>query len=188
MSLILFNKPYGVMSQFSTHESRATLADYVPHPDIYPAGRLDADSEGLMLLTNNGKLQHEISHPESKKQKTYLAQVEGIASVAQLKRLREPLGLGDFTTIGCHAARIETPIWLWERQPPVRTRAQIPTSWLVIRLVEGKNRQVRRMTAAVGLPTLRLIRSSIGPFSLANHPLMPGEWLDVGEDAWHTVK
>lgn len=187
MSLILFNKPHGVMSQFSAHASRATLADFLPHPDIYPAGRLDADSEGLMLLTNNGKLQHEISHPENKKQKTYLVQVEGMASAAQMKQLREPLDLGDFTTLGCRAARIETPNWLWERRPPVRVGAQIPTCWLAISLIEGKNRQVRRMTAAVGLPTLRLVRSSIGPFSLATHPLMPGEWLDVGEDAWHKV-
>ena len=141
-----------------------------------------------MLLTDNGKLQHEISHPESKKQKTYLAQVEGIATPAQLARLQTPLDLGDFITLGCRAARIEVPNWLWERQPPVRARAQIPTSWLVITLIEGKNRQVRRMTAAVGLPTLRLIRSGIGPFSLATYPLMPGEWRDVGEDAWHKVE
>jgi len=188
MSLILFNKPHGVMSQFSTHASRSTLADYLQQPDIYPAGRLDADSEGLMLLTDNGKLQHEISHPESKKQKTYLAQVEGMATTAQLTRLQAPLDLGDFITLGCCAARIETPHWLWERQPPVRTRAQIPTCWLVITLVEGKNRQVRRMTAAVGLPTLRLVRSGIGPFSLATHPLLPGEWREVGENAWHKAE
>lgn len=188
MSLILFNKPHGVMSQFSAHASRSTLADYLDQPDIYPAGRLDADSEGLMLLTDNGKLQHEISHPDSKKQKTYLAQVEGIASAAQLTQLQAPLDLGDFITLGCRAARIEAPHWLWERQPPVRTRAQIPTSWLVITLIEGKNRQVRRMTAAVGLPTLRLVRSGIGPFSLATHPLMPGEWRDVGESEWHKVE
>jgi 23S rRNA pseudouridine2457 synthase len=188
MSLILFNKPHGVMSQFSAHPPRPTLANYLPQPDIYPAGRLDADSEGLMLLTDNGKLQHDISHPSSKKPKTYLAQVEGIASPEQLTRLQAPLDLGDFITLGCRAARIETPTWLWEREPPVRARAQIPTGWLVITLVEGKNRQVRRMTAAVGLPTLRLVRSGIGPFSLATHPLLPGEWRDVGEDEWHKVE
>ena len=188
MSLILFNKPHGVMSQFSAHASRPTLADYLSQPDIYPAGRLDADSEGLMLMTDNGKLQHEISHPESQKQKTYLAQVEGMASAEQLTRLQTPLDLGDFITLGCRAARIEVPTWLWERHPPVRVRAQIPTSWLAITLIEGKNRQVRRMTAAVGLPTLRLVRSSIGPFSLETHPLMPGEWRDVGEDAWHKIE
>jgi 23S rRNA pseudouridine2457 synthase len=102
--------------------------------------------------------------------------------------LQAPLDLGDFITLGCRAARIEAPHWLWARQPPVRTRAQIPTCWLVITLIEGKNRQVRRMTAAVGLPTLRLVRSGIGPFSLATHPLMPGEWRDVGEDEWHVVE
>jgi len=186
MSLILFNKPHGVMSQFSAHASRPTLADFLRQPDIYPAGRLDADSEGLMLLTDNGGLQHEISHPKSKKQKTYLAQVEGIPSPVQLARLREPLDLGDFITLGCSASRIEPPQWLWERHPPVRERAQIPTSWVMLTLIEGKNRQVRRMTAAVGLPTLRLVRSGIGPFSLATHPLLPGEWRDVGEGAWQT--
>lgn len=186
MSLILFNKPQGVMSQFSPHPLRPTLADYLDQPDIYPAGRLDADSEGLMLLTDNGSLQHDISHPKSEKQKTYLAQVEGIATPEQLNLLREPLDLGDFVTLGCRASRIEPPHWLWARDPPVRERANIPTSWLVITLTEGKNRQVRRMTAAVELPTLRLVRSGIGPFSLASHPLLPGEWQDVGEAAWQT--
>ncbi len=186
MSLILFNKPHGVMSQFSAHASRPTLADYLSQPDIYPAGRLDADSEGLMLLTDNGTLQHDISHPGSKKEKTYLVQVEGIATSEQLKQLREPLDLGDFITRGCRATRIEQPRWLWERNPPVRERAHIPTSWLALTLIEGKNRQVRRMTAAVGLPTLRLVRSGIGPFSLATHPLLPGESLDVGGGAWQT--
>jgi len=186
VSLILFNKPHGVMSQFSAHASRLTLADYLSQPGIYPAGRLDADSEGLMLLTDNGSLQHGISHPESEKEKTYLAQVEGVATPEQLDRLRQPLDLGDFITLGCRALCIESPQWLWERNPPVRERANIPTAWLAITLTEGKNRQVRRMTAAVGLPTLRLVRSSLGPFSLATHPLMPGEWLDVGEAAWQT--
>lgn len=188
MSLILFNKPHGVMSQFSGHASRPTLADYLSQPGIYPAGRLDADSEGLMLLTDNGKLQHDISHPESKKEKTYLAQVEGIATPGQLEGLSAPLDLGDFTTLGCRVSRIEPPHWLWVRNPPVRERAHIPTSWLAITLIEGKNRQVRRMTAAVGLPTLRLIRSGIGPFSLASHPLLPGESRDVGETAWPMVR
>ena len=188
MSLILFNKPYGVMSQFSAHAARPTLAAFISQPGIYPAGRLDADSEGLMLLTDNGELQHNISHPESKKEKTYLAQVEGITTPEQLKRLREPLDLGDFVTLGCRASRIEPPLWLWERSPPVRERAHIPTSWLAITLIEGKNRQVRRMTASVGLPTLRLVRSIIGPFSLATHPLLPGEWRNVGETAWQPTR
>ncbi len=172
------------MSQFSAHASRATLADFLSIPGIYPAGRLDADSEGLMLLTDNGQLQHEISHPTHEKLKIYLVQVEGKASAEQLARLRAPLNLGDFTTRGSRATRIEPPGWLWPRNPPVRDRRQIPTSWLAITLSEGKNRQVRRMTAAVGLPTLRLVRQALGPFSLATHPLLPGEWCDVDPAEW----
>lgn len=188
MSLILFNKPYGVMSQFSAHPGRPTLADYLTQPGIYPAGRLDADSEGLMLLTDNGQLQHDISDPGSKKEKTYLVQVEGVPAAQALACLRSPIALGDFVTLGSKVVRIEPPHWLWERQPPVRKRAHIPTSWLAITLTEGKNRQVRRMTAAVGLPTLRLVRSRIGPFSLETHPLLPGESRDVGEQAWHALR
>jgi 23S rRNA pseudouridine2457 synthase len=179
MRLILFNKPYGVMCQFSAHATRQTLADYLDIPAIYPAGRLDADSEGLLLLTDDGKLQHGISHPERKQPKTYMAQVEGAGSAEQMQRLSEPLNLGDFTTQGCIARMIATPEWLWPRTPPVRYRANVPTSWLALTLSEGKNRQVRRMTAAVGLPTLRLVRIAIGPFSLETQPLMPGEWMDV---------
>ncbi len=183
MQLILFNKPYGVMSQFSAHPARQTLADFLSIPGIYPAGRLDADSEGLMLLTDDGQLQHQISHPDSGKQKTYIVQVEGQAQPDQLARLRAPLTLGDFTTVGSEATRIEAPGWLWTRDPPVRERKEIPTDWMAITLTEGKNRQVRRMTAAVGLPTLRLVRWAIGPFSLSTHPLLPGEWraVDIGE-------
>lgn len=184
MQLILFNKPFGVMSQFSEHPDRATLASFLPIPGIYPAGRLDADSEGLMLLTDDGQLQHEISHPDKGKRKTYLVQVEGSASPEQLARLRAPLDLGDFVTRGSNATRIKTPDWLWPRDPPVRERKTIPTDWLAITLTEGKNRQVRRMTAAVGLPTLRLVRSAIGPFSLATHPLLPGEWREVDASEW----
>lgn len=181
MPLILFNKPFQVMCQFSPHPTRQTLADHLDIPGIYPAGRLDADSEGLLLLTEDGKLQHRISHPESKQPKTYLAQVEGLVEAGALERLRKPLNLGDFITQGCDARQIEPPDWLWERDPPIRQRANLPTSWLAITLSEGKNRQVRRMTAAVGLPTLRLIRIAIGPFSLATHPLWPGEWREVSE-------
>ena len=184
MRLVLFNKPFGVMSQFSAHPARATLADFLSIADIYPAGRLDADSEGLMLLTDDGRLQHQISHPDHDKLKTYLVQVEGEARPAQLEKLRTPLNLGDFTTRGSRAIRIEPPAWLWPRDPPVRERRQIPTSWLAITLSEGKNRQVRRMTAAVGLPTLRLVRQAIGPFSLATHPLLPGEWRDLDPADW----
>ncbi len=182
MSLILFNKPFGVMSQFSPHPSRATLADYLDIPDIYPAGRLDADSEGLMLLTDDGALQHEISHPTLGKRKTYLVQVEGLVDKRQMERLRQPLDLGDFITRECEAIQVEEPRWLWPRNPPVRARLRIPTSWLAITLAEGKNRQVRRMTAAVGLPTLRLVRIAIGAFSLSTHPLLPGEWRRIGHD------
>ncbi|MFT5642840.1 MAG: 23S rRNA pseudouridine2457 synthase [Janthinobacterium sp.] len=179
MPLILFNKPYQVLCQFSTHFERETLADYVKIPNIYPAGRLDADSEGLLLLTDDGRLQHGISHPDHKQPKTYLVQVEGSPSEQALTRLRSPLDLGDFVTQPCQAIHIAEPDWIWPRNPPIRSRAAHPTSWLAITLKEGKNRQVRRMTAAVGLPTLRLIRSAIGPYTLASHPLMPGEWREV---------
>ncbi|MBP0599754.1 pseudouridine synthase [Herbaspirillum sp. LeCh32-8] len=179
MPLILFNKPFQVMSQFSAHPERETLSDYLDIPDIYPAGRLDADSEGLLLLTDDGKLQHEISHPRRKQTKTYLAQVEGEASPQALERLRNPLDLGDFVTQRGEARLIQEPGWLWPRNPPIRERKNQPTSWIALTISEGKNRQVRRMTAAVGLPTLRLIRIAIGPFSLATHPVLPGEWREV---------
>ena len=179
MPLILFNKPFQVLCQFSTEDGRATLADYIDVPGVYPAGRLDADSEGLMLLTDDGRQQHRIAHPDHKEAKTYLVQVEGQADAAALARLQAPLDLGDFVTRPCRATRIAEPEWLWPRDPPIRARADKPTSWLAVTLEEGKNRQVRRMTAAVGLPTLRLVRSSIGPFSLATHPLLPGEWVEV---------
>ena len=179
MPLILFNKPYDVMCQFSAHPSRQTLADYLDIPDIYPAGRLDADSEGLVLLTDDGKLQHAVSHPKKKQAKTYIVQVEGQASQEAAERLSQPLDLGDFVTQACHARRITEPDWLWPRNPPIRFRANAPTSWLALTLSEGKNRQVRRMTAAIGLPTLRLVRIAIGSFSLDTHPLLPGEWCEV---------
>lgn len=181
MPLILFNKPYKVICQFSPHPTRDTLSAYLPVPDIYPAGRLDADSEGLVLLTDNGQLQHEISHPDHKQEKVYLVQVEGVADDDTLTRLSQPLDLGDFVTQECKIKRIACPEWLWERDPPVRVRREIPTTWLAITLLEGKNRQVRRMTAAVGLPTLRLIRVALGSFSLERYPLWPGEWVEVPE-------
>ncbi|MBB5391783.1 MULTISPECIES: pseudouridine synthase [unclassified Herbaspirillum] len=179
MPLILFNKPFQVMSQFSAHPERETLAGYIPVPNVYPAGRLDADSEGLLLLTDDGKLQHEISNPRHKQPKTYLAQVEGDVSGEMLQRLRNPLDLGDFVTQESQARLIQEPGWLWPRNPPIRERKSQPTSWIALTISEGKNRQVRRMTAAVGLPTLRLVRIAIGPFSLATHPLLPGEWREV---------
>lgn len=182
MSLLLFNKPYQVMCQFSAHPTRPTLSDYLDIPGVYPAGRLDADSEGLILLTDDGRLQHLISHPERKQEKTYIAQVEGEPDRTALDRLCGPLDLGDFLTRPCKASLILEPDWLWSRQPPIRSRLNAPTSWLAITLSEGKNRQVRRMTAAVGLPTLRLIRIAIGPFSLATHPLLPGELREVSSE------
>ena len=181
--LILFNKPFQVLCQFSPQEGRASLADYVTIPAVYPAGRLDADSEGLMLLTDDGKLQHKIAHPDHKEAKTYLVQVDGAVDADALKRLQAPIDLGDFVTKPCKAVQIAEPEWLWPRNPPIRARADKPTGWIAITLEEGKNRQVRRMTAAVGLPTLRLVRSSIGPFSLATHPLMPGEFVQVSAGA-----
>lgn len=179
MTLILFNKPFQVMCQFSPHPSRETLADYVQMPNVYPAGRLDADSEGLLLLTDDGRLQHDISHPDHKQAKTYLLQVEGVPDAACLARLRGRLDLGDFVTQPCVVKQVQAPDWLWPRDPPIRQRATAPTSWLTVALAEGKNRQVRRMTAAVGLPTLRLIRIAIGPFSLQTHPVWPGDWREV---------
>ena len=179
MTLILFNKPSQVMCQFSAHASRPTLADHITLPGIYPAGRLDADSEGLLLLTDDGVLQSRISHPAYKAAKTYLVQVEGVPTRDHLEQLRQPIDLGDFTTLPCKAVRVESPAWLWPRQPPIRERTAIATNWLSMVLAEGKNRQVRRMTAHVGLPTLRLVRIAIGPFSLASHPLMPGESCSV---------
>lgn len=167
------------MCQFSSHATRETLAHYIDIPNIYPAGRLDADSEGLMLLTDDGQMQHAISHPDHKQPKTYLAQVEGIPDTNALTRLQGGLDLGDFVTQPCRARQIQAPEWLWPRNPPIRERANTPTSWLAITLSEGKNRQVRRMTATVGLPTLRLVRISIGSFSLETHPLWPGEWREV---------
>jgi 23S rRNA pseudouridine2457 synthase len=179
MALILFNKPFSVMCQFSPHETRETLANYLTIPNIYPAGRLDADSEGLLLLTDDGALQHRISHPKRKQHKTYLAQVEGVASREAINKLSQPINLGDFTTQAAIVKQVQEPEWLWPRNPPIRHRLNQATSWLSITISEGKNRQVRRMTAAVGLPTLRLVRVAIGGLSLATHPLMPGEWCEV---------
>lgn len=184
MSLILFNKPFQVMSQFSAHPTRETLADYLSIPNIYPAGRLDADSEGLLLLTDDGKLQHRISHPQRKQPKTYLVQVEGIPDKQALETLRQPLFLGDFTTQPSVVKKVASPDWLWPRNPPIRERQHLPTSWMTLSISEGKNRQVRRMTAKVGYPTLRLIRLAIGPYSLTEYPLMPGEWCEVDPSAF----
>lgn len=172
--LVLFNKPCGVLTQFTSEDGKATLADYIRMPGVYAAGRLDADSEGLVVLTDDGALQARISHPRHKLVKTYWAQVEGVPDEAALGRLRAGLDLGDFHTKPCQARLIDEPEGLWPRNPPIRFRKAIPTSWLEIMIFEGKNRQVRRMTAKVGFPTLRLIRWAVGDWTLAG--LAPGEW------------
>lgn len=196
--LILFNKPWGVLSQFSDAQGRPTLADFIDLPGVYPAGRLDRDSEGLLLLTDDGKLQHRIASPAKTVgqarvqagarnvarsiQKTYLVQVEGIPGHAQLTQLKSGVQLKDGLA---RAVRAEVlpgkPGWLWPRDPPIRQRKTIPVSWLSLTLDEGRNRQVRRMTAAVGLPTLRLVRVQIGPWSLEGLP--PGSWRQDGQPA-----
>lgn len=175
--ILLFNKPFGVICQFSGDGSRPTLKDFISIPHVYAAGRLDTDSEGLLLLTDDGALQHRITDPRNKQPKTYLVQVEGEPEEAALARLRAGLDLGDFITRACAARRVAEPEGLWARDPPVRFRKSVPTSWLEIVLHEGKNRQVRRMTAKVGFPTLRLIRWAIGPWTLGD--LGPGEWCEA---------
>ncbi len=171
--LILFNKPYGVVTQFSPHPVHRTLKDFVPVPRVYPAGRLDWDSEGLVVLTDDGRLQHRISAPGAKLPKRYLVQVEGEVEDAALERLRRGVELRDGPTLPARVRRIPEPP-LWPRDPPIRVRQAIPTAWIELTLHEGRNRQVRRMTAAVGLPTLRLVRMAIGEWSL--NGLKPGDY------------
>ncbi|TGV08048.1 pseudouridine synthase [Alcaligenaceae bacterium 429] len=173
---MVLNKPYGVLTQFSDDQGRQTLADYVPVKEVYPAGRLDRDSEGLLLLTNDGRLQARIAEPRHKMSKTYWAQVEGAATEQQLQQLRQGVLLKDGMTQPAKAELLNDPE-LWPRNPPIRYRASIPTSWISLTISEGKNRQVRRMTAAVGLPTLRLVRVRIGEWQLDG--LQPGEWREV---------
>jgi len=175
--LILFNKPYGVLTQFTDADGRPTLADYIPIRDVYAAGRLDADSEGLVVLTDDGRLQARIANPRHKLAKWYRVQVEGQPTDEALQRLIAGVDLGDFHTRPCQARRIAEPAGLWQRDPPVRYRAAIPTTWLELVLQEGKNRQVRRMTARVGFPTLRLIRWAVGDWTLEG--LAPGQWREL---------
>ena len=181
MSLILLNKPYGVISQFSEQEKHPTLSEYITEKDFYPAGRLDHDSEGLLILTDEGNIQHCLSHPKHKQAKTYWVQVEGEITDAAIEEIQNGVVLKDGKTLPAKAKKIEEPA-LWPRDPPVRYRAAIPTSWCELTITEGKNRQVRRMTAAVGFPTLRLVRYSIGEFSLGDFNsdgLSPGEWRKI---------
>lgn len=178
--LILVNKPFGCVCQFSPSAGRPTLAGLVPVSGVYPAGRLDADSEGLLVLTDDGRLQARIADPRHKLEKRYWVQVEGRPEPGQLDALGRGVDLGDFVTRPARVAEIPTPEALWPRIPPIRTRAAIPDSWLEIAIREGRNRQVRRMTARVGLPTLRLIRCGIGPWTVAG--LAPGQWRDASDE------
>lgn len=171
---ILFNKPYRVMSQFSACGDKQTLTDYIELRGVYPAGRLDYDSEGLMLLTSDGRLQAQVSHPRYRKTKVYLAQVERIPGRSALLALRRGVSLKDGITAPAKADLVEPPDWLWERRPPIRQRREIPTQWIRLAITEGRNRQVRRMTASVGHPTLRLIRVAIDCWTLDG--LNPGDW------------
>jgi 23S rRNA pseudouridine2457 synthase len=177
--VLLLNKPYGVVCQFSPSGDHATLKDFVAVPRVYPAGRLDTDSEGLVVLTDDGALQALVSDPRHKLPKLYLVQVEGEAQGEALAALRAGVELNDGVTRPAAARRIDEPARLWPRDPPIRTRRNIPTSWIELELAEGRNRQVRRMTAAVGLPTLRLVRWRVGPWSLDG--LAPGQWREAPE-------
>lgn len=172
--LILLNKPYDVLCQFTDGEDRATLADFVPVKGVYPAGRLDRDSEGLVVLTDDGRLQARIADPKHKMEKTYLAQVEGLPDEAALKALSQGVTLKDGPTLPARARAIAPPVWLWPRVPPIRERKTVPDGWIEVTLREGRNRQVRRMCAAVGLPCLRLIRWRVGDWTIEG--LEPGKW------------
>ncbi len=175
--LVLFNKPWGVLSQFTPEGRWQGLRDHLALPGVYAAGRLDADSEGLLILTDDGALQARIADPRHKLPKTYWAQVEGTPTDADLEPLRHGVDLGDFVTRPAHARLIDVPANLWPRNPPIRFRASIPTAWIELVIHEGKNRQVRRMTAKIGFPTLRLIRAAVGEWQLGD--LQPGQWKEL---------
>jgi 23S rRNA pseudouridine2457 synthase len=179
--LLLLNKPYGVLTQFTDAEGRPTLKQFVDVPGVRPAGRLDQDSEGLVILTDAGWLQARISEPRHKLPKTYWVQVEGLPTDEALARLEAGVELNDGPTLPARARRMPEPA-LWPRDPPIRYRAAIPTAWIELTISEGRNRQVRRMTAAVGFPTLRLVRAAVGPWSVAG--LAPGQWRELPESEW----
>lgn len=176
--IVLLNKPYGVLCAFTDRAGRPTLRDLLPLPDVYPCGRLDYDSEGLLVLTDDGRVQARLADPRYGKQKVYLAQVEREPAADALERLRRGVLLNDGPTRPAKVRRVEEPTWLWPRDPPIRHRLNVPTAWVELTLREGRNRQVRRMTAAVGHPTLRLIRVAVGPYTLDGLP--PGQWRLVG--------
>ncbi|AOA58485.1 pseudouridine synthase [Acinetobacter larvae] len=179
MKVVVLNKPFNVLSQFREDESHLTVSHYVQDPSLRIAGRLDMDSEGLIFLTDHGGLNQFITQPSNKKYKTYYAQVDGDIDEQSIAKLRQGIELNDGITLPAQVEKVAEPTWLWERQPPVRYRANIPTSWIEIQICEGRNRQVRRMTAAVGFPTLRLIRTRIGSLDLVQLNLQPGEQLEI---------
>jgi len=183
--VILFNKPFDVLTQFTDQEGRKTLADFIPVKDVYTAGRLDRDSEGLLVLTDDGQLQHQIAHPKHKLAKVYWVQVEGLPTEEALGQLRRGVTLKDGLTAPAQAKIIEVPD-LWAREPPIRHRANIPTTWIELSIKEGRNRQVRRMTAAVGYPTLRLIRYAVGDWTLDGLAL--GQWRELNVAVLDTLR